>query len=518
MSEPSVEDLLARVPRDEAELATFLRVVLGLSVPRRAMIEGHHAPMEYLAHAFFEEREPRDIVVWAARGGGKTFLGAVATLLDLVFKPEIEIRILGGSLEQSRRMHAHLRRLFSAERHPALAELVQGRITDKRLRLRNGSEVELLAQSHTSVRGTRVQKLRCDEVDLFHPDVWEAAQLTTRSVGIGGRLIRGSVECLSTMHLPHGVMHTLVEEGRTGARRLFRWGVVDVLERCGEEHACRQGEERLILPRGAKGARGEATREVAECDCPLWEDCRGEAKRRDGAGGHMLVADAVRMKARVSQATWNAEMLCRHPRRSDAVYPEFSRASHVRVYEGAGEGAVLVCGMDFGYRAPTVVLWAVVEAGGTLWVVDERAEEEVVLEDHVKAILDGRGRAGVSWPKPTWIGVDPAGQAVSDQTGKSPVQVLRASGLTVRAGRLPLRRGLELVRARLRPAGEGRSPRIFVDPRCRVLIESLERYHYPQGDLESMVPEKDGSDHAADALRYLVGNLDRRFGVKVRPV
>lgn len=45
-----------------------------------------------------------DCVVWAARGTGKTFLGAVATLLDLVFKPGVQIKILGGSLEQSRRM------------------------------------------------------------------------------------------------------------------------------------------------------------------------------------------------------------------------------------------------------------------------------------------------------------------------------------------------------------------------------------------------------------------------------
>lgn len=42
-------------------------------------------------------------------------------------------------------------------------------------------------------------------------------------------------------------------------------------------------------------------------------------------------------------------------------------------------------------------------------------------------------------------------------------------------------------------------------------IECLERYHYPADRPESLVPEKDGFDHGADALRYLVQNLDHRF-------
>ena len=42
------------------------------------------------------------------RGAGKTRLGAIATLLDLLHKPGINIRILAGSLEQSLRMWEHL--------------------------------------------------------------------------------------------------------------------------------------------------------------------------------------------------------------------------------------------------------------------------------------------------------------------------------------------------------------------------------------------------------------------------
>ena len=135
--------------------------------------------------------------------------------------------------------------------------------------------VEILAASETSIRGTRPQKIRCDEVDLFNPDVWEAAQLTTRSAtltleGGGTRHVRGSVECLSTMHVPHGVMHRLVQEARGGARALFRWGVVDVLESCPEGHRCAgPGDEpRCGLLLSFLDARGRAG-DITLC-------CRGE--------------------------------------------------------------------------------------------------------------------------------------------------------------------------------------------------------------------------------------------------
>lgn len=219
-------------PGDGPGLQAWLWRHFGIRVPARGVIGGHSAPLDYLRHAFFDglepgaEAGPPDCVVWASRGGGKTFLGAVATALDMLYKPGIQIRILGGSLDQSRRMHAHLMDLF---RNELLSDQLDGRITERRIRMKNQSQVELLAQSQTSVRGTRVQKVRCDEVELFDPAVWEAVQLATRSKLCGGRPVRGAVECLSTMHVPHGIMAGLVDSARAGKRALFKWGVVDVL-------------------------------------------------------------------------------------------------------------------------------------------------------------------------------------------------------------------------------------------------------------------------------------------------
>lgn len=505
-------------PYTREELRTFVREVLGARLSRRALMPGHASPLDYLEHAFLGDTRrgrlprppglyPRDCVVWANRGGGKTFLGAVATALDLIFKPGIEVRILAGSLEQAGRMHAHLRRLFS---RPELAERVAGRITERRLRLRNGSGVELLAPSQTSVRGTRVQKLRCDEVELFTRRVWEAAQLTTRSALCGEWEVHGSVECLSTMHRPYGLMQELVRDcdesdpAKPASRRLFRWGVVDTLEVCGPGHHCRPV---------AEAPRGDALASLpvlpAARECPLLGECGGAAKverREEGDdGGHVSVSDALRMKSRVPPAVWEAEMLCLRPSRGSAVLAEFDAAVHVVASlpweSGERMGLKWLCGMDFGYRDPTVVLWAALDSGGVLWIVDERVERLEPLEKHVAAILAS------PWPRPQWIGADPAARATNRQTGCSDAVVLELAGLKPRMPPLKIVPGILLVRARLQPA-DGSPARLFIHRRCEKLIEAMTRYHFPEEKPDSNTPDKDGPDHAVDALRYLVASID----------
>lgn len=473
-------------PKTPDELHAFVAEHVGVRVARTALVEGHAAPFAYLAHAFLADygggAAAADCVVWANRGGGKTLLGAVATLLDLVFKPEIEVRILAGSMDQSRRMYAHLRRLVE---RPAFAGLVRGRVTERRLTLTNGSAVELLAQSQTSVRGTRVQKLRCDEVDLFDPEVWDAAQLTTRSKRCGGVMVRGTVECLSTMHNPFGVMHGIVAEAVEGKRALFRWGVVDALEACPVERACRSGAG----------------------DCPLVVECDGRAKgRAAAAGGHISIEDAIAQKRRVSAATWQSEMLCLRPRRRETVVPEFEPSDHVVRDVPALRGGPVewIAGMDFGIRG-TAILWACVDAAGVVWVVDERCMADVILADHVEAMRRGLARDGVeAWPRPAWIGVDPAGESRTAMAVDGPAQELRRAGFAVRSPRRRTAVGLERVRARLRPASG--PPRLFVHARCERLVESLVKFRYRPG---SDQPDKtEGYDHAVDALRYMVQSLD----------
>lgn len=552
-------------PKTPHALHEWIAANLGVRIARSSLIDGHQAPFDYLLHTHFEGQSvvdaqspaphacasdlvrhatpctcapglphhngvlastahPPDLVLWANRGGGKTFLGAIATTLDLLFKPGIEVRILAGSLEQSKRMFAHLRRFFSI---PDLTATLEGRITERRIVLVNHSTVEILAQSEASVRGTRVQKLRCDEVDLFDPAIWEAAQLTTRSAECGGIHVRGAVECLSTMHRPHGLMFRLVKDTTTGSRRLFKWGVVDTLALCGPEHECPpcpllpecagKAKRRPPLPIPVLRNRERQGQRCETNDARLIEHPSPHhppvVQRHDAEGGqdagHISIADAITLKSRVSQAAWESEMLCLRPSRGHCVLPEFDPKLHA-VSDAPAHG-LCVAGMDFGFRAQTVILWAMLEPGPgdpptrTLWVTHEHVHTNMLLDEHIAAIkspVDAR-------PTPAWIAADPAGHQRHEQTGISNIDAMRKAGLIVHARPLTIGEGLALLRARLRPAVG--PPRLLIHERCARLIEALERYHYPEDDPESMVPVKGDHDHAVDALRYLVAWLDRPF-------
>ena len=467
-------------------MRVWLKEHLSLSLADSAAVPGHSTALDYLEHAFLgdladgapPEARPADCVVWANRGGGKTYLGAVATALDLIYKPGIEVRILAGSLEQAGKMHRYLRELFDI---PELKKQLKRPVTERQVLLSNGSRAELLAQSETSVRGTRVQKLRCDEVELFGRAIWDAAQLTTRVRRLGGWRVRGAIECFSTMHRGYGLMSRLVEESARGKRRLFRWGVLDVLETCPAAREC--------------GA------------CALEPDCGGRAKGRD-PGGHLAIEDALQQQSRVDRRTWEAEMLSLRPQRTDCVFEDFTLERHVFAGEPPA-GGWWAAGMDFGFRAPTVVLWGHVDGRGVLRVCHEHVRADTVLSRHIRAILDG------ARPRPQWVAIDPAGRATDYQTGKSAAEVMREAGLETRARRQKIHIGVGLVRARLAPA-DGSPSRLLVHERCRHLIRAMQEYHYDREKPESEDPVKDGeNDHATDALRYLVHALDRAKPMRV---
>lgn len=482
-----VKQLDAMRPRTPDELHRFVRVALGLTVPRVPLVPGNSAPFDYLKHAYFEAPPEtcgtagKDAVVWANRGGGKTMLGAVATLLDLLFKPGIQIRILGGSLEQSSKMYEHLVHLLDK---PWFRSLLDGEPTQRRVALVNGSRAQLLSGSQRSVRGVRVHKLRCDEVEEFDHGVWEAAQMVTRSGMCGGQHVQGAVEALSTMHRPFGLMAQITRDndpGTNGASRLFKWSAIDVIERCPKPRPCNQ--------------------------CVLWEDCRGLAKN---ANGFIPVDDLVQQWHRISRRAWSVEMMCREPEVSDCVYPEYDPNQHVREAVPEVDRGGWIGGMDFGLRSPTVMLWARVgpdddESGQrVLHVVDEYIRAGVTFGQHIDAIAKQAALHGR--PRIDWLGADPAGNQRNSHTGISDVQALRRAGYTVKSRRSTLRDGIERIRRRL----DRRT--LIIHPRCERLIEAIRCYHFDTNHTQRQEPVKDGPDHLCDALRYMIVNLEAGAG------
>jgi Terminase RNaseH-like domain len=458
--------------KNENQLDTWIRLYTLLKIPREPVCPGHSSPFEYIRRAYFEPT--RDLIVWAPRGGGKTRLAALATLLDLLHKPGCAVRILGGSLEQSLRMWEHLL--------PDLERLQLGQQKGKKISLANGSGAAVLTQSQRAVRGLRVQKLRCDEVEMFDPAVWEAAQLVTRSSKRRSPAegnVAGAVEAISTFHFPWGLMSRIIDAAPARDVPIVRWCILEVLEKCPPDRKC--------------------------ATCPLWEECRGIAKTK--CDGFVSIDDAIAMKRRVSKETWEAEMLCLRPSVKGSVFPSFDVSLHVRdsdqwssLYKGEKDSELSIA-LDFGFAAPFVCLWIRSFADGVTYVVDEYVQAGVTMGEHI-AHIRSRGYGNV-----VKVACDPAGAGRNDQTAMSNVALLRQSGFTVRFRKSLIVEGVEMIRAALRSGNA--EVKLFIHPRCKRLIKAMRGYHYPEGGGET--PVKDGeNDHLVDALRYFFVN--RRGG------
>ena len=481
-------------PRTRAGLQRAAKALLGVTFPQKAICPHHNSPLDYLEASFLREE---DLLVWANRGGGKTMLAAAATLLDALYRAPIKICVLGGSFDQSDRLGEYIREFVN--RRP---ELLDGSIRRDRVKIRGGSEIRMLAQSQRAVRGQHVQKIRCDEVDLFDSEVWEAVQFAPRSTDH----TRGSIEVLSTLHRQGGLMHRLVQaareniESRNGdceskdsrsaetqddddpnfktpnrppGYQLVNWCLWEVIEKCPPQRRC-------------KG-------------CLLAEDCRSAARRGEG---FFHIDDAIAIKARSSRAAWESEMLCRGPQRQWLVFEEFDPNIHIRKVEYCPDWP-LFRAIDFGYSNPLVCLWIQLTPAGGVHVLKEYIRTRLPVSRHAAEILKrDYGPVQVTY-------VDPAGNHRESTSGAACRELLAAACISCVWKGSSISDVRELIRAALAPAAG--NPTLYIHPRCRGLIDSFNNYHYPppESSADPDRPVKDGPDHAIDALRYFFINKMR---------
>jgi len=457
-------------PEIKQDLKNYVKVFLGIDIPDKSICSGHNSPMDYLWHSFSadfsaEKAANADAIVWANRAGGKTVLAAVATLADCVFKPNCQVRILGGSGEQAVRMYEYLTGFL----RNGFEEFLAGPVRKSKCRFANGSAVEVLTQSQASVRGQHIQKLRCDEVELFDENVFAAAKFVTQST----TNLVAAMEMISTMYRPYGLMQKIVSSAEQFDTPLFKWCLWEVIEKC-RDRSCSQ--------------------------CRLWGDCRGRAR---GADGYLKIDDCETAMRRASRAGWEAEMLCKKPSLENVVFDEFEPAAHVQPLD-YDPNLALYRTLDFGFVNPFVCLWIQVDDNDVVRVIDEYVRSRATIDVHAAEIKSrtpvGEGRVAATF-------CDPAGKSVNDVTGTSVVRELRTLGIITRYRRSGVLEGIELIRRAIR-TGDGKS-RLLISPRCQRLIEAMRCYHYPENTAGSTaeLPLKDGLyDHPIDALRYFFVN------------
>lgn len=148
-------------------------------------------------------------------------------------------------------------------------------------------------------------------------------------------------------------------------------------------------------------------------------------------------------------------------------------------------------GIDFGWNDPFAALSSVVDENDVMYVWYERYKRFTPMRKHVNAL-----------PENVLYFADPSRPDSIDE--------LRKGGVVVRGSKIrDIMTGVDAVNSRIY------TERLVIHPKCKALFAEQQEYSYPEKD-DEIVGDKpvDGFDHALDALRYLIVNVDRhRIGV-----
>ena len=106
---PLLNAVRCRPPKSRAELSDWVRAFTGVTIPSRAVCQGHSAPFDMFARQVLERPS---LALWhGPRGSGKSFLSALDTHLASRFNPRHETHVLGGSRAQSEQIYRALKAL-----------------------------------------------------------------------------------------------------------------------------------------------------------------------------------------------------------------------------------------------------------------------------------------------------------------------------------------------------------------------------------------------------------------------
>ena len=145
--------------KTEQDLKDFISIAFGISIPDKQICPNHSTPWRAFCDAYFAISP---VAVWeASRGfGGKSFLLALLGQVEAATL-KCDVNILGGSGEQSTRVHDYMQRLWDYEDAPRyLLASDPSKIETKMIW---GNKIKALMASQASVRGPHPVRLRLDE-------------------------------------------------------------------------------------------------------------------------------------------------------------------------------------------------------------------------------------------------------------------------------------------------------------------------------------------------------------------
>lgn len=453
------------------ELLVETEKVFNVKLPTSGVCPGHSAPGAYFVDAMSSKGE--NCIVWANRGGGKTQVGSLVTLVESCTYNNVGTRILGGSEEQSIRFYEHVKEfIYRGE----LTQLVDGDPLRTRVSFKNGSQTIILSASEKSVHGPHIPRIKLDEVDMFEQSIYESVKYMLSST----EELRACVHIFSTMNQSGGLFSRLVEDAIARGQKVYTWCIWDVAERC----------------------------EGRDCDaCVLWPDCQGIAQK---SNGFFRIDDiiTIRTSPDFDQDAWESQMLCKRPGARSLIWPQYDETVHLwrgKEEELQGKLVQVVAGVDWGYENPSAIVVVGRDAEGVLWVVEEFYKSHLLCDE----LADIAIRLQKKWHIERFF---------CDRTLPANLQVWRRKGLPVGKGMNDVEKRITLVSSRFQRLPPHYRPRIFVSERCVNLRREIKGYRRRGEGMKGVRGDKPKeeivkkADHGPDSLAYGVAALDAMSG------
>ena len=202
-------------------------------------------------------------------------------------------------------------------------------------------------------------------------------------------------------------------------------------------------------------------------------------------------------EADMDEKSFNQEFNASFETMSGRVYYPFDRRTHVKACKFDPNKPIWV-GQDFNLTPMSSVIMQP-QSNGDVWIVDEiilnGSNTEEVCDELEKRYWRDQKRI-VLYP-------DPAGQYGQHARGESDLDIFRERGFTRQRfhRKHPLIADRVNAVNRMLKSADGRI-RLFIDPKCKGIIGSLEQTIYKKGSRE--VDKTTDMEHSADALGYCI--------------
>lgn len=214
-------------------------------------------------------------------------------------------------------------------------------------------------------------------------------------------------------------------------------------------------------------------------------------------GGFVKPEEVEAARSDMSERQFRQEFLATFETYENRIAWNFDRDTNVKELKNP-DVSIIHVGLDFNVNPISATVG--VRSGDDMYIIDEILIQGSNTDELVEEVRHRYPRSKV------FVYPDPSGsRRQTSSSGKTDHIILSNAGFIVKSPNKhdPVKDRINAINARFRTA-DG-NLHLFVNPRCKHTIESLEKYTYKEG---TQVPDKDsGYDHVFDALSYKIAYL-----------